>query len=113
MPIFPDSAGYLSAVDVRAVGNAVILLGGGRRKADDRLDLSVGFTGVVPIGTCLDRKIPLAMVHASSKEAARDASAAYRSACIITAEKPKGRPTVLETLSAAAPPGATFPGSTL
>jgi hypothetical protein len=66
----------------------------------------------MPIGTCLDRKTPLAMVHASSKEAAWQASAAYRSACTITAEKPKDRPTVLETLSAAVPPGATFPGST-
>jgi thymidine phosphorylase len=111
MPIFPDATGYLSAVDVRAVGNAVILLGGGRRRADDRLDLSVGLTGVVPIGTCLDPQTPLAMVHASSEEAAREASAAYRSACIITAEKPKDRPEVLETLSAAVPPGATFPGS--
>jgi thymidine phosphorylase len=105
MPIFPDSDGYLSAVDVRAVGNAIILLGGGRQKTDDRLDLSVGFTGVVPTGTRVDRNTPLAMVHASSREAAQRASAAYRSACQISAGKPRDRPIVLETLSAAAPPG--------
>jgi thymidine phosphorylase len=104
MPIFPDSEGYFTAVDVRAVGNAVILLGGGRRKADDRLDLSVGFTGVVPIGTYLDRKTPLAVVHAPSKQAAQEASAAYAGACVITAEKPEDRPIVLEILSAVAPP---------
>jgi thymidine phosphorylase len=105
MPIFPDSEGYFAAVDVRAVGNAVILLGGGRQKADDRLDLSVGFTGVAPIGTYLDRKTPLAVVHAPSEEAAREAGAAYRGACLITAEKAEDRPIVLEILPAAAPPG--------
>jgi thymidine phosphorylase len=104
MPVFPDSEGYLSAVDVRAVGNAIIVLGGGRRKADDRLDLSVGFTGVVPIGTRLDRQTPLCMVHAASREAAGAAGAAYRSACIISSGNPENRPVVLETLSAVARP---------
>jgi thymidine phosphorylase len=108
MPIFPDSEGYLSAVDVRAVGNAIIVLGGGRRKANDRLDLSVGFTGVVPIGTRLDCQTPLCMVHAPSREAAEDAGAAYRSACAISARKSEDRPIVLETLSAVAPPDATI-----
>jgi thymidine phosphorylase len=104
MPIFHDVEGYLSAVDVRAVGNAIIMLGGGRRKTDDRLDLSVGFTGVVPIGTRLDRQTPLCMVHASSREAAQDAGAAYKSACTVSAGKPAGRPIVLETLPAVVPP---------
>jgi thymidine phosphorylase len=106
MPLFPDSQGYLCAVDVRAVGNAVILLGGGRRKADDRIDHSVGFTANVPIGAYLDRTTPLAIVHASSEGAAQQASAAYKRACVISAENPGDRPIVLETLSAAAPPAA-------
>jgi thymidine phosphorylase len=108
MPVFPDSEGHLAAVDVRAVGNAIIMLGGGRRKADDRLDLSVGFTGVVPIGTRVDPQTPLCMVHAPSTEAAQAASAAYRSACILSAGKPEDRPVVLETLSAVARPGAAL-----
>jgi thymidine phosphorylase len=102
VPVFAESAGgYLSAIDVRAVGNAIISLGGGRRKTDDRLDLSVGFTEVVPIGTLVDRRTPFCVVHASSRESAQIAAAAYRDACIISDRKPADRPVVLETLSAA------------
>jgi thymidine phosphorylase len=103
MPVFPESDGYLSTVDVRAVGNAIIVLGGGRRKADDQLDLSVGFTDVVPTGTRLDRRTPLCVVHASCRDAAEVASAAYRGACTISDRNPEARPVVLETLSATAP----------
>ena len=103
MPVFPESDGYLSTVDVRAVGNAIIVLGGGRRKADDQLDLTVGFTDIVPTGTRLDRRTPLCVVHASCRDAAEVASAAYRGACTISDRNPEPRPVVLETLSAAAP----------
>src|SRR5262245_10675547 len=43
-PVPPSRDGYLKGVDARAVGNALIKLGGGRQRADDKLDLSVGFT---------------------------------------------------------------------
>jgi thymidine phosphorylase len=98
MPVFADLEGYLASVDLRAVGNEIIVLGGGRSKADDRLDLSVGFTGIMPVGTRVDRQTPLCMVHAASREAARRAAAAYRGACTVSAEKPAARPIVLEKL---------------
>ena len=101
LPVYPDAEGYLSAVDVRAIGNAIIVLGGGRRKADDQLDLSVGFTQVVPTGTRLDLQTPLCVVHATSAEAAQAAGAAYRRACIVNNDAPKDRPVVIETLAAA------------
>jgi thymidine phosphorylase len=102
VPVFAESeGGYLSTIDVRAVGNAIISLGGGRRKTDDRLDLSVGFTEVAPVGTAVDRGTPLCVVHAASKESAQIAAAAYQDACIISDRKPAERPVVLETLTAA------------
>jgi thymidine phosphorylase len=103
MPIFPESDGYLSTVDVRAIGNAIIVLGGGRRKADDQLDLTVGFTDIVPTGARLDRRTPLCVVHASGRDAAEVAGAAYRGACTISDRNPEARPVVLETLSATTP----------
>ena len=42
-PVVAESEGVLVAVDGRHFGNAIIELGGGRRKVDDELDLSVGF----------------------------------------------------------------------
>jgi thymidine phosphorylase len=105
MPVSSDEEGYLASVDARAVGNAIIELGGGRRKADDKLDLSVGFTGVIPVGTSVDRQAPLCIVHAASREAAQRAAAAYREACTVSNVKPEARPMVLEKLSGTARSG--------
>jgi thymidine phosphorylase len=97
-PIAPAQSGYLSAVDARAVGNAIIELGGGRRRADDKLDLSVGFTDIAPIGAAVDRQRPLAVVHAASDAAAQRAIRNLRGACTIAQAPPAPRPVVYETL---------------
>jgi thymidine phosphorylase len=97
-PIAPAQSGYLSAVDARAVGNAIIELGGGRRRADDKLDLSVGFTDIAPIGAAVDRERPLAVVHAASDAAAQRGIRNLRGACTIAQAPPAPRPVVYETL---------------
>jgi thymidine phosphorylase len=97
-PIAPAENGYLAAVDARAVGNAIIELGGGRRRAEDKLDLAVGFTDVAPIGAAVDRERPLAVVHAASDAAAQRAMLNLRSACTITPAPPPPRPVIYETL---------------
>ncbi|MGH8168004.1 MAG: thymidine phosphorylase [Woeseiaceae bacterium] len=93
-PIPAGAAGYLAEVDAFAVGNAIITLGGGRRKQDDRLDPSVGFTDVLPIGTKIDRDTPLATVHAASADAAERAADLLRRACRIAAARPSPRPII-------------------
>ena len=90
--------GYLAAVDARALGNAIIELGGGRRRADDKLDLSVGFTDIAPIGTALDRERPLAIVHAANEADAQRAMRNLRAACSIAPAPPLPRPIIYETL---------------
>ncbi|HLU05021.1 MAG TPA: thymidine phosphorylase [Woeseiaceae bacterium] len=97
-PVPGGRAGYLAEVDAFAVGNAIIALGGGRRKLDDALDLSVGFTDVLPVGTRLERDTPLAVVHAATKDAAKHAAGLLRKACRIADEKPRPRPVVYRTL---------------
>lgn len=100
MPIDAASPGYLSAVDGRRVGNAVIELGGGRRTLNDELDLSVGFTDVLPIGTQVDAGTPLAMVHAADSSSAAAASRLFAEACTISEAAPAQRAVVLETMTA-------------
>lgn len=99
-PVRAGLAGYLTAVDGRALGNAIIELGGGRRRVDDELDLSVGFTKVLPIGSKIDFDTPLAFVHAADDPSAEHAERQLRAACTIAAEKPVSRPVVLETMGA-------------
>jgi hypothetical protein len=48
--IHADEAGVVAAIDTRALGEAVVQLGGGRLKQDDRLDLAVGLSDIARIG---------------------------------------------------------------
>jgi thymidine phosphorylase len=90
-PVVAPCAGRVAGFDTRALGQAVIGLGGGRRAATDRVDPRVGFSAIVPIGTPVAKGDPLAMVHAASPEAASRAAASYVSACRVepTAQVPE------------------------
>ena len=97
LPIVADetmTAGYLSRVDARSIGNAIIELGGGRQRLDDKLDLSVGFAGIAPIGSRISEEMPLAVVHARTTEEAEHARKSYLGACTITATPPDPRPVI-------------------
>src|SRR5215207_7423756 len=62
----PGQEGTVSAVDVRAVGLAVVALGGGRAREDDPVDHSVGLTDVAAPGERVaPGGRPLALVHAT------------------------------------------------
>ncbi|MDM7924180.1 MAG: thymidine phosphorylase [Pyrinomonadaceae bacterium] len=50
VPVLVDRAGFISAIDTFAVGKAVCEIGGGRIKAEDGVDYSVGFASEVKIG---------------------------------------------------------------
>ena len=93
VPVIPER-GYLAAVDARAIGNALVALGGGRARADDRLDLSVGFAQVAAIGAEVGPERPLMVVHATSPEAADRARAAVLAACAIAAAPPPPTPVI-------------------
>ena len=78
----PERRGVVTEIDVRAIGLAVVELGGGRTRAADAIDHSVGFTDLAPIGGEVGPDAPLARVHARSAEeaeaAVRRLRAAYR-----------------------------------
>ena len=95
----PPAPGFLAGVDARAIGNAIIELGGGRRRTTDKLDLSVGFTDVAPIGAEVDAQRPLAIVHAATEDAARQAIRNYQRACTISPSRAPSRAVVHETLT--------------
>ena len=99
-PVFAEQEGVLKDVNGRMFGNAIIELGGGRRKVDDKLDLSVGFVDVAPIGAVIDRNRPLAVVHAANDDTATVASQLLREACVLGESAPPDRPVIFKTLDA-------------
>ena len=91
--------GTLIAVDTREVGNAIIELGGGRRRVGEALDHSVGFSGFAAVGTALDATTPLATIHAASEQDAGLAERQLLAAVTLGEEKPATRPAICEILT--------------
>jgi thymidine phosphorylase len=81
VPVEPSAAGVVSTIDVRAVGIAVVNLGGGRAREDDIVDHSVGLTEVAALGECVEAGgRPLALLHARDEASAARAADAVRAA---------------------------------
>jgi len=99
-PVLAQRQGILTNVDGRKFGNAIIELGGGRRKVDDELDLSVGFVDVAPVGATIDANRPLAVVHAANEATATLASDMLREACVLGESSPPDRPVIHKILDA-------------
>ncbi|HLT89514.1 MAG TPA: thymidine phosphorylase [Woeseiaceae bacterium] len=97
-PVFAETEGYLVQVDAFAIGNAIIEMGGGRRKQDDVLDLSAGFGAFAPIGSRVDKRTPLAFVHAATPEAAARGAELLRKACRIGNRIPPERQVVYRSI---------------
>ncbi|WP_068119090.1 thymidine phosphorylase [Tropicimonas marinistellae] len=81
--IFPEATGPVTGIDTRAVGMAVVHLGGGRLREGDVLDHSVGFDRLAGIGAEVSAAWPLAQVHAATEADAEAAEAAIRGAYTI------------------------------
>jgi thymidine phosphorylase len=86
--------GHVSAIDNRALGLAVVALGGGRTRAVDPIDHAVGLTGLAGLGAALAKGDPLAVVHARSAAAAEAAAVAVTAAYRLSAEAPAIGPLV-------------------
>jgi thymidine phosphorylase len=97
-----NAEGVLTGVNTRAVGNAIIELGGGRRKVGEKLDLSVGFTEVAAIGTRLDADRPLAVLHAATEADADVAERNLLAACSLSSDAPEVRPVIRRILEGGA-----------
>ena len=88
--------GMVAAIDTRAVGLAVIGLGGGRARPQDGIDHRVGFTDLARPGEAGGL---LGIVHAADEAAADRAEAALRAAYRM-GEAPPERPAIIERIGA-------------
>jgi thymidine phosphorylase len=87
--------GYLSACETRALGMAVVELGGGRRLASDPVDHRVGIGGLKPLGTKVTRGESIAIIHAASEDDAARVSTIVANCYRIDDAAPEERPVVI------------------
>jgi pyrimidine-nucleoside phosphorylase len=91
--------GVVTAIDAEAIGNAVVMLGGGRRKADDAIDPAVGITMLARLGDTIAPGQPIAMLH--HRGSAEAAQALVTGAFTIdpAAAPHAGTPLILEVIT--------------
>lgn len=93
-PVYPAHAGYVSAIDARAMGMVVIALGGGRQRVEDPIDPSVGISQIIGVGARVDTNAPLAFIHASSEDDWDRAAQLLSDAYTIGSEAVEVRPAI-------------------
>ena len=97
-----ERPGVVAGIDVRAVGLAVIDLGGGRRREDDAIDHAVGLTEVAAPGERVGPQgRPLAIVHARDEDSAAHAAEALAAAFRVGDRVLDENPAVLEIVTQA------------
>ena len=97
-PIPASQSGYVSEIDTRAVGLAVVELGGGRKKASDSIDHSVGFTHVLGLGEKVEAGQALGYVHAQNEDQANLSIQMVNDAYSISDSSFLQTPTIIEYL---------------
>lgn len=73
-------SGFVNGMDTRALGMAVVELGGGRKRPGEAIDVRVGLEHCRTIGAAVHAGDPLAIVHAADEASASVAVAAVQAA---------------------------------
>ncbi|MFC3705066.1 thymidine phosphorylase [Devosia honganensis] len=81
--------GVVARIDTRAVGMAVVVLGGGRKTPSDAIDHRVGFDRLAGLGARVDGNTPIARLHAADEAAAAEAAARLRAAYMLGETAPE------------------------
>lgn len=97
--VYAEGEGFVAEMDTRALGMAVVSMGGGRRQASDLIDYSVGFTDVVRLGARIDAQQPLAVIHAKDENSWQEAAKAVKAAVKLDDKAPEMTPTVYRRIT--------------
>lgn len=99
LAVEPEQAGIVTGMDVRAIGVAIIELGGGRVAPGDKIDHAVGLSAFAQVGEPVGPGQPLAVVHARD-EASAKAMAAKLLVNVRLGEKAAPEPAIREQVAA-------------
>lgn len=98
VPVPVSGEGFIAQVDTRALGLAIVGLGGGRSRPGESIDTGVGFSEVRPIGTPVRDGDPLLLVHARDRASGEAAARAVAAATVI-GDAPPPRPVILDRIA--------------
>jgi len=67
-PVLAQTSGTVARMDAETIGQALLLLGGGRQKIEDIIDFADGFSGIKKVGERVKEDEPLLLIHARSDQ---------------------------------------------
>ena len=86
--------GFVTGIDTRAIGFAVVKLGGGRISPEQSVNPAVGLDRLVPFGAAIQKGEPIARVHAVNRAAADEAAATVAAAFTLDDQAPTATPLI-------------------
>lgn len=99
--VYADRAGTAIGMDTRALGMAVVAMGGGRRNSSDSIDYRVGLSEMITLGERADAQRPLAVVHARSEADWQQAATALQDAIALGEGAAPPLPLICQRITAA------------
>ncbi|MFM4971267.1 thymidine phosphorylase [Aeromonas veronii] len=97
-PVYAANSGFVTAMDTRELGLAVVAMGGGRRAAGDKLDYAVGLTDFIRLGQSVDADKPIAMIHAQTEDQFILIDRMVKNSILIGPQKPEDRNSVISVI---------------
>lgn len=97
--VYPATAGYVTAMDARAVGMALVAMKGGRTRADQSIDFGVGMTNFTHLGDEVGPERPLCRVFARDRAQAEMAAERIRAAVAVGPDRPALKPVVADRMA--------------
>ncbi|WP_254918227.1 thymidine phosphorylase [Zobellella denitrificans] len=97
-PVLAEAEGYIIDMDTRDIGMAGVGLGGGRRRADDVIDHSVGLTAIAGIGDRVEVGTELAIVHARNEDDYAAAAEQVRRAMVLGEQREEAPRSVYDVI---------------
>ena len=91
-------SGYIESMDCEAIGKTATLLGAGREKKGDTIDMSAGIILLKKTGDFAEKGETLAVLHTNRKEKTQEAVEAYQRAITLSDTKPSVERLIYEIL---------------
>ncbi|MFW5782017.1 MAG: pyrimidine-nucleoside phosphorylase [Candidatus Muiribacteriaceae bacterium] len=98
IPLKADRSGYITGIDALMTGNAAMLLGAGREKKEDDIDMNVGIEFIVKSGERVNEGDDILMLHVNSRERLAEAENIMRKAVVIDNVRPESSDLIYEVI---------------
>jgi pyrimidine-nucleoside phosphorylase len=98
IPVLAETAGYVRAIDARAIGYALVRIKAGRMKVSDTLDYGAGALLIPKIGDFLEAGEPIGEIHANDPAQAELVARLVRTAYTLSPEPVPREDLILDSI---------------